>query len=69
MKWAFKELAGGTAYNISCLLKTETVAMWSQATKESYLNMGIEYIEIVGDASCGGVCAGFVGGAVPLEGA
>lgn len=69
MKWALKELTGGTAYNISCLLKTETVAMWSQATKESYLNMGIEYIEIVGDAACGGVCSGFVGESIPLEGA
>lgn len=69
MKTAFKQLAGGTAYDIARLLKTETVAMWSEATKESYLNMGITYIEIIGDAACGHICTDYVGEVVPLEGA
>ena len=37
------------------------MAMWAKATQESYLDMGIEYVEIVGDAECGGICTEFVG--------
>lgn len=70
MEWmmeAWQKLAGGTAYNTARLLKTETMAMWSRATKDAYLEMGIEYVEIVGDAECGGICLDYVDGEpIPL---
>lgn len=70
MEWmieAWRKLTGSTASAAARLLKTETVAMWSQATKEAYLDMGIEYIEIIGDAECGGVCLDYVGECIPLR--
>ena len=43
------------------------MAMWSRATKEAYLEMGIEYVAIVGDAECGGICLDYVDGEpIPL---
>ena len=70
MEWmmqAWQKLAGGAAYNTARLLKTETMAMWSRATKETYLEMGIEYVAIVGDAECGGICLDYVDGEpIPL---
>lgn len=64
---AWRKLTGSTAYATARLLKTETVAMWSQATKNAYLEMGIEYVEIIGDAVCGGICLDYVGTAIPLR--
>ena len=61
------KLTGSTAYDTARLLKTETMAMWSMATKSSLLEMGIEFVEIVGDAECGGICLDYVGEAVPLR--
>ena len=61
MMQAWRKLTGSTAYDTARLLKTETMAMWSLATKSAYLEMGIEYVEIVGDAECGGICLDFVG--------
>ena len=61
MTEAWQKLTNATAYDTARLLKTETMAMWAKATKESYLDMGIEYVEIVGDAECGGICTEFVG--------
>lgn len=67
MKQAWRKLAGGTAYNTARLLKTETMAMWSLATKSAYLDMGIEYVQIIGDAECGGICLSYVSGQpIPL---
>lgn len=57
---SWRKLTGSTAYNAARLLKTETMAMWSLATKESYLEIGIEYVVIVGDALCGGICLDYV---------
>ena len=43
------------------------MAYWTMATKKAYLDMGITYVEIVGDANCGTVCLSYVGGSpVPL---
>ena len=67
MMWAWRKLTGSTAYDAARLLKTETVAMWSRATKETYLTIGIEYVEIIGDAECGGICLDYVGEAIPLR--
>lgn len=67
MEQAWRKLTGATAYDTARLLKTETMAMWSQATKSTLLEMGIEYVEIVGDAECGGICLDYVGEAVPLR--
>lgn len=70
MDWmmeSWRKLTGSTAYNTARLLKTETMAMWSLATKEAYLEMGIEYVVIVGDAECGGICLDYVDGMpIPL---
>ena len=66
MQESWRKLTGSTAYDTARLLKTETMAMWSQATKDAYLEMGIEYVEILGDAECGGICLDYVGEAIPL---
>ena len=70
MDWmmeSWRKLTGATAYDTARLLKTETMAMWSTATKAAYLEMGIEYVVIVGDAECGGICLDYVDGApIPL---
>lgn len=63
MEWmtkTWRELTGSAAYDTARLLKTETMAMWSRATKEAYLEMGIEYVVMVGDAECGGICLDYV---------
>lgn len=67
MTQAWRKLTGSSAYDTARLLKTETVAMWSQATKATYLSLGIEYVEITGDAECGGICLDYVGEAIPLR--
>ena len=67
MMGAWRKLTHSAAYDSARLLKTETMAMWSLATKESYLTMGIEYVEIVGDAECGGICVDYVGEPIPLR--
>lgn len=70
MEWMmqmWQQLTGSTAYDTARLLKTETMAMWSRATKDAYLEMGIEYVAIVGDAECGGICLDYVDGEpIPL---
>lgn len=67
MQQAWRKLTHSSASATARLLKTETVAMWSQATKEAYLDMGIEYVEIIGDAACGEVCTDYVGETIPLR--
>lgn len=66
MEKSWKKLTKQNAYNTSRLLRTETMAMWSRATKETYLSEGIDYVEIVGDASCGSICSDYVGMVIPL---
>lgn len=66
MMESWRKLTGSTAYDTARLLKTETMAMWSQTTKDAYLEMGIQFIEILGDAECGGICLDYVGEAIPL---
>lgn len=63
----FRDITGVAASKASRLLRTETMAVFSKATKEMYLENGIEYIEIIGDAICGGICLEYVGEAVPLR--
>lgn len=63
----FRQLTGVAAYKAARLLRTETMAVYSKATKEAYLENGIEYVEIIGDAACGGICTEYVGERVPLE--
>ena len=67
MNWAFKKLSHATAYEVARLIQTETMAMWSMATKESYLNMGIEYVEIINDSPCEEECSDLVGEVIPLR--
>lgn len=69
MEWmmeAWKKLTKTAGYEVARLLKTETMAMWSQATKEAYLDMGIEYVEIVNPEPCEEVCSDYVGEVIPL---
>lgn len=62
----WQKLTGSTAYDAARLLKTETMAMWSLATKEAYLSMGIEMVEIVNPEPCNEVCSDYVGEVIPL---
>lgn len=65
MDWmvdAWRKLVNATAYDAARLLKTETMAIYNQGLKDSYLEMGVEYVEIVGDAECGGICLDYVDG-------
>ena len=69
MDWmmdAWKKLTKTAGYEVARLLKTETMAMWSQATKEAYLDMGIEYVEIINPEPCDEVCSDYVGEIIPL---
>lgn len=67
MQWAWRQLTGSAAYETARLIKTETMAFWGLTTKQSYLDMGIEYVMIVNDVACGAICAEFVDGdPVPL---
>lgn len=63
---AWKKLTATAGYEVARLLKTETMAMWSQATKEAYLDMGIEYVEIINPEPCEEVCSDYVGEIIPL---
>ena len=63
---AWKKLTKTAGYEVARLLKTETMAMWSRATKEAYLDMGIEYIEIINPEPCDEVCSDYVGEIIPL---
>ena len=69
MDWmmdAWKKLTKTAGYEVARLLKTETMAMWARATKEAYLDMGIEYVEIVNPEPCDEVCSDYVGEILPL---
>ena len=63
---SWRKLTGSTAYDAARLIKTETMAMWSEATKEAYLGMGIQYVEIVNPEPCSEVCSDYVGEVIPL---
>lgn len=73
MDWmidAWRKLVNATAYDAARLLKTETMAIYNTGLKDTYTEMGVEYVEIVGDAECGGICLDYVDGdPIPLEGA
>ena len=63
----WRKLTKTAGYEVARLLKTETMAMWSEATKEAYLDMGIEYVEIINPEPCDEVCSDYVGEIIPLE--
>lgn len=67
MTEVFRDITGAAAYKAARLVRTETMAVYSKATKETFLKNGIEYVEIIGDAACGGICSDYVGMAVPLR--
>ena len=67
MTEVFRTITGTAAYKAARLLRTETMAVYSKVTKEMYLEKGIEYVEIIGDAACGGICMDYVGEAIPLR--
>ena len=67
MTETFRDITGAAAYKAARLIRTETMAVYSKATKEMFLENGIEYVEIIGDAACGGICLDYVGEAVPLR--
>ena len=61
-----QKLTGFAAYQARRLIRTETMAIYSKATKDTYLQSGVKYVEIIGDAECGGICLDYVGQAIPL---
>lgn len=67
MAETFRTITGVAAYKAARLVRTETMAVYSKATKETFLENGIEYVEIIGDAACGGICLDYVGEAIPLR--
>lgn len=67
MSETFRTITGAAAYKAARLVRTETMAVYSKATKETFLENGIEYVEIIGDAACGGICLDYVGEALPLR--
>lgn len=67
MTQIFKNITGAAEYKARRLIRTETMAVWSKVTKDMYLEQGIEYVEIIGDAVCGGICTGYVGEVIPLK--
>lgn len=69
MTEVFRDITGAAAYKAARLIRTETMAVYSKATKEMFLENGIEYVEIIGDAACGGICLDYVGNAIPLRNA
>ena len=62
-----RNITGIELYKARRLIRTETMAIWSKTTKELFLAKGIEYVEIIGDAECGGICLDYVGGEIPLK--
>ena len=67
MSQALTRQTGIAAYKAARLIRTETMAVFSKATKEAFLANGVEYVEIIGDAECGGICLDYVGEAIPLR--
>lgn len=59
MKQAWRKLTGAAMYDTARLLKTETMAMWSLATKTSYLDMGVKYVKISNPDPCHGICVDY----------
>lgn len=67
MTQIFKNITGAAEHKARRLIRTETMAVWSKVTKDMYLEQGIEYVEIIGDARCGGICTDYVGEVIPLK--
>lgn len=67
MTTIFRNITGAAEYKARRLIRTETMAVYSKVTKEVFLENGIEYVEIIGDAECGGICLDYVGGTIPLR--
>ena len=67
MSQILQNITGMAAYKADRLIRTETMAVWSKCTKEMFLEDGIEYVEIIGDAICGGICTDFVGEVISLK--
>ena len=67
MTQIFRNITGAEEYKARRLLRTETMAVYSKVTKDIFLENGIEYVEIIGDAMCGGICLDYVGQAIPLK--
>lgn len=62
----FRNITGAAEYKARRLIRTETMAVYSKVTKDIYLEKGIEYVEIIGDAACGGICLDYVDTVIPL---
>lgn len=67
MTQIFRNITGAAEYKARRLIRTETMAVYSKVTKDIFLENGIEYVEIIGDAECGGICLDYVGEAIPLK--
>ena len=67
MTEVLQRLTGMAAYRARRLIRTETMAIYSKAAQETFLENGIEYVEIIGDAACVGICLDYVGEEIPLR--
>lgn len=67
MTQIFRNITGAAEYKARRLIRTETMAVYSKVTKEIFLENGIEFVEIIGDAECGGICLDYVGDVIPLK--
>lgn len=62
-----KHLVQAHEYDLARLVKTETMAVYNKAKLDTYLEAGVEFVQIVGDAVCGGICLDYVDGdIIPL---
>lgn len=67
MTETLQKLTGIAAYRARTLIRTETMAIYSKAAKDTFLANGIKQVEIIGDAACGGICTDYVGETISLE--
>lgn len=64
---SWRKLTNTAKFDAERLILTEAAAMWATATKESYLDMGIEYVEIINGSPCEPICAPIIDeGPIPL---
>ena len=66
MTEVFREITGAAAYKAQRLIRTETMAVYGKATRETFLANGVRWVEIIGDAACGGICSNYVGQKIDL---
>lgn len=52
----FKDIFGNTTYNTERIIRTETMAVYAKASKDSYSTLGVEEMEILAEADACDIC-------------